>query len=342
MVIKATAATEIRALVAALSGDDEVPREAAIARLGIIGGRAVDRLTDEYSRVTTRSTRLAILRALEVIGDHRSALLARQALDEGGDLAVAATGVFRALLSSPNSTVAAGALDTIVATTLDARHDRRLRLTAFDALQDMAPAVRSRVAEALQADPAMAISPGADVLTGADREAAGSEAVWSDALDGRLPDAPELLRQALATKGAAAPLNALRALVDAVRVREHRGVEPGEATVREWVALRGALHQALGLRGSRVALYDLREAVQEAKTPLPTSFLTALHVLGDVSCLEPIAAAWAAADGDRTPEGLRWRHQLATALRAIAQRKKITRRHASMKRIAARWRGVLE
>ena len=126
MVIKATAATEIRALVDALSGVDAVPREAAIARLGIIGGRAVDRLADEYSRATSRSTRLAILRALEVIADHRSAPLARQALDEGGDLAVAATGVFRALLSSPNSTVAAGALDTLVATTLDAHHDRRL------------------------------------------------------------------------------------------------------------------------------------------------------------------------------------------------------------------------
>jgi HEAT repeat protein len=84
MVIKASASTEIRALVDALGGSDDVHREAAIARLGIIGARAVDRLTDAYANTTTRSTRLAILRALEVIGDHRSAPLARQALGEGG------------------------------------------------------------------------------------------------------------------------------------------------------------------------------------------------------------------------------------------------------------------
>ncbi len=150
MVIKASASTEIRALVDALGGDDEVHREAAIARLGIIGARAVDRLTDAYANTTTRGTRLAILRALEVIGDHRSAPLARQALGEGGDVAVAATGVLRALLSSASSAVAAAALDTLIATTLDRRHDRRLRLAAFDALQEMSDDVRTRVAAALQ------------------------------------------------------------------------------------------------------------------------------------------------------------------------------------------------
>ena len=105
-------------------------------------------------------------------------------------------------------------------------------------------------------------------------------------------------------------------------------------------ALRGSLHQALAFRGSRVALYDLRETLEDAATPLPTSFLTALHVLGDASCLEPLAAAWGAAEPDRTAEGLRWRQQLASALRAIAQREKITKRHAVMKKIAARWPGV--
>jgi len=44
VVIKASAASEIRQLIAALSGTDEVHREAAIGRLAVIGARAVDAL----------------------------------------------------------------------------------------------------------------------------------------------------------------------------------------------------------------------------------------------------------------------------------------------------------
>ena len=119
MVIKASASAEIRTLVEALDADDEVQREAAIARLGIIGARAVDRLTDAYANTARRATRLAILRALEGIGDHRSAPLARQALGEGGDVAVAATGILRRPSVLDELDGRRGALDTLVATTLD-------------------------------------------------------------------------------------------------------------------------------------------------------------------------------------------------------------------------------
>jgi hypothetical protein len=100
------------------------------------------------------------------------------------------------------------------------------------------------------------------------------------------------------------------------------------------------LHQALALRGSRVALYDLRESLSElaARTDapagtLPVSFLAALHVLGDESCLEPIAGVWARAGTDDEP----WRAQLASAFRAIVKRQKLSRRHAAVKRILSRW-----
>ena len=93
-------------------------------------------------------------------------------------------------------------------------------------------------------------------------------------------------------------------------------------------ALRGSLHQVLALRGSRLALYDLRESLEGAPARLPASFLAALHVLGDESCLEPLAAAWAAAAMDNTADGVRWRQQLAAAFKAITQREKITKRHA--------------
>jgi hypothetical protein len=238
--------------------------------------------------------------------------------------------------------VAAAALDTLVATTLDRRHDRRRRLAAFDALQELPDDVRTRVAAALHGDPGGGLNDVAGVITTAGGEAArrrDHEAVWKDALEGRLPDAPDELRAAVATRAATAPLNTLRTLVDAVRSQERDAGTDGAR--RGWTALRGSLHQALAFRGSRVALYDLRETLADAATPLPTSFLTALHVLGDASCLEPLAAAWGAAEPDRTTEGLRWRQQLASALRAIAQREKVTKRHAVMKKIAARWPGVV-
>ncbi len=341
MVIKASAATEIRALVAALAADDEVQRDSAIARLGIIGARAVDRLSDAYANTTSRGMHLAILRTLEVIGDHRSAPLAQQAMAEGGDIAVAATGVLRALLTSSHAATATAALDTLIATALDVSRDRRLRLAAFDTLRELPPDVRARVAETLRNDAARGTNDVADVMTIADGDAARAEAIWKDAVEGRLPEAPHELRDALATRGASASLNTLRALVDAVRARERAARDDRPAAAHEWLALRGALHQALALRGSRLALYDLRETIEDAPARLPPSFLAALHILGDVSCLDPLAAAWGSAEPDRTTEGLRWRQQLASAFRAITQREKITKRHAVMKRIAARWPGLM-
>ena len=194
--------------------------------------------------------------------------------------------------------VAAAALDTLVATTLDRHHERRLRLAAFDALQELPDDVRTRVAAALHGDPGGGLNDVAGVITTAGSEAARAEALWRDALEGRLPDAPDELRAAVATRASTAPLNTLRTLVDAVRSQERDA--GGDGARRGWTALRGSLHQALAFRGSRVALYDLRETLADAATPLPTSFLTALHVLGDASCLEPLAAAWGAAEPDRT------------------------------------------
>ena len=78
--------------------------------------------------------------------------------------------------------------------------------------------------------------------------------------------------------------------------------------------------------------YDLREALQDTEGALPTSFLAALHVVGDQTCLEPLAGAYARSNGDE-----RWKVQLAAAYRAIARREKVTRRHPIARRISARW-----
>jgi hypothetical protein len=330
VVIKASAAAEIRTLIDALtapesSGADEVHREAAIARLAIIGSRAVERLIATYASTADRRGQISILRALEAIGDRRSAALARSALKTGGDVAVAATGVLRSLLASAEDGVGAAALDVLMTTALDRSLEHRVRLAAYEALQDLPEDARARVADAVKHDAGGALT---EVAQTAGSEAARCEAIWSDAVEGRLPGDPKPLRDAVAARAATATLTAIQKLIDQVRTEER---ETTPAAREGWLSLRGALHQALAMRGSRIALYDLRETLDERAHPLPISFLTTLHVLGDASCLEPIAAAWSRADDDR------WRHQLAEAFHAIVRREKVTRRSAAMKRLAARW-----
>jgi hypothetical protein len=254
--------------------------------------------------------------------------LARKALAEGGDLAVAAAAALRGLLDSTQGSTGADALDVLAAAALDPSVERRVRLAAVEALQDMPEGARVRVAAALQDDPDPALKTRAKDLP---RDAAAANAVWQDALDGHLPDLPSLLRDAAQTRAPATALSAIQKLIDAVRVQE--GSVRAGARRAEWQGVRGALHQALALRGSRVAVYDLRETLAAAREPVPISFLAALHVVGDRSCLEPLAAAYSRTDAGKA----RWRHQLGAAFLAICAREKVTRRDPAMKRIMSKW-----
>ena len=101
----------------------------------------------------------------------------------------------------------------------------------------------------------------------------------------------------------------------------------------EWRALRGAVHQALAARNSRLALYDLRDSLLTADR-LPVAFLAAMEEIGDATCLDTIAAAY---DESSRSGDTWWREHLASAFRAIVQREGLTRRHASLKRVLARW-----
>jgi len=101
--------------------------------------------------------------------------------------------------------------------------------------------------------------------------------------------------------------------------------------VSEWLAVRGAVHQALALRGSRVALYDLRETMAGTQRPMPASFLAALKMVGDDSCVEPLAAAFARATDQ---EG--WRRQIAQTVRQIVKRERLTKKHAVLRRALGR------
>jgi hypothetical protein len=324
--IKPSSVTETRQLIEALGGADDVRREAAIARLAVIGPRAIDALLHAYASSTDRDLRIAVLRALESSGDRRTIAVAREALANGGDVAVAAATALRGLLDSPHGPTATDALDLLVATVLDRAVDRLVRIAALDALHAMPEGVRARIREALQADPDPHLR--ARALDSSDNIAV-ADAIWQDAIEGKLPATAAALRDVAQARAPSTALATLQKMIDTIRVKEGTVATARRA---QWQNLRGALHQALALRGSRIAVYDLREAVEDAKGALPPSFLAALHVVGDQSCLEPLAAAYAHESADP-----RWKTQVAAAFRAIAKREHVTRRHAIVKRIAERW-----
>lgn len=310
MVIKSSSTSQVRTLVAALTGGDEIGREAAIARLAVIGARAVDRLTTAFDEAADARTRLAILRALEAIADDRAGPIARRALIEGGDSALAAIAILRRLLASTRSDASSDAFDALVATALDTGNARAVRLAAIDAIEETAGDLAAQLARGLREDTTSRPAP-----HGRHDDGERLEAIWQDAADGRLWDDPNVLRIAVSAHAAIAPLNTLRKMVEAIRAREET---EGPSTREGWRSLRGAIHQALALRGSRVALYDLRETVDDDETSgVPPSFLAALQLIGDESCLEPLAVMW-----ERTTDEHR-RHQLESTFNAIVRREKI-------------------
>ena len=328
MPIQRSSGAEIRQLIAALGGDDDTGREAAVARLAVIGPRAVEHLLQEFPGATA-GARAGMLRAMERLADPRALAPARAALaDASMPIQTAAIGVLRALIPSAQTAVSRDAFDTLVAIALDRQRAAAVRLAAWEAMRDAAGDSREAVRRALADDPdpevrRRAESPGQTVPA--------EEDVWRHALDGRLPASPPLLKSALAAYAGAARLTELQKLVDRIRAQEQ---EETDAAVREeWRVVRGAVHQALAARNSRLALYDLRETLLTSDR-LPVAFLAAIEEIGDATCLDTIAAAYDAS----SRSGDTWlRQHLASAFRAIVQREALTRRHTALKRALARW-----
>jgi hypothetical protein len=322
MPIRRSSGAEIKPLIAALGGTDDIQREAAIARLSVIGPRTVAHLLTAYTDATMRS-RTAIFRALEAIADPRALTIARDALDRGsGELAVAAVGTLRALLATADAS--RDALDALIAAALDRDRTTELRLAAFDALRDLPANLVDPVRVSLASDPDAAV-----------RQRAGGNTPrtdrWDAAVAGDLPSSAETLKDLAAAHQATARLTELQRLVDHVRAREQTEADPGVRA--EWRAVRGLLHQGLASRGSRLALYDLRDSLSEHGA-LPVTFLAALEEIGDASCIEPLADAY---DASSRSADVWWRDHLAAAFRAIVRREGLTRRHLVIKRALTRW-----
>ena len=322
MVIKSSTAAEVRGLVEALMSSDDVRREAAVARLAVIGSRATDRLLAAYAAATDSSAKVALLRALEGIGDARSVPLATEVLQKGGDPGVAASALLKVFLDA-DPVIGATALDALVETALNPSADRRVRFAALEALQDIPPAMRDTIRAALHEDAAIPSG-----------EHGAHDALLADTVDGRVPDDPAPLRVAIVARGASVALPSLLKLLEVARECEERRAGSREG----WRLVRGAAHQALAARDSRLGIYDLRETVAAANAALPPAFLAAMRIVGDASCVDALGTALARA----RPEDLWWRHQLASALRGIARRERLTRRHPAIRRAIARSPAVAE
>jgi hypothetical protein len=329
MPIQRSAGAEIRQLIDALGGSDDTRREGAIARLAVIGPRAVEHLLQEFPGATGRA-RAGMLRALEALADPRSLPTARGALTDGSaTVQSAAVGALRALLGSGRAATERDAFDALVAVALDRGRIAAVRLAAWDALGAVTEEAREPVRCALAADADPEIRAG--TASAGELPAPSRSAVWQDAAEGRLPASPAPLKAALAAHRSTARLTELQRLVDRIRTHEQQEADP--VAREEWRAVRGAVHQALAARNSRLALYDLCDSLLTAER-LPVTFLAAMEEIGDATCLDTLAAAYehSSRSGDTW-----WRQHLASAFRAIVQRDGLTRRHAAIKRVLARW-----
>lgn len=324
---------QIDALIAELSSDSASTREAAAARLTLLGTRTMDKLIAVVESEAPGRARVGALQALEAIASPRAIDVALKALDDR-DPAVAFAALSTAQVFQ-RSARGADVVDRVTQVALDPHRQPDLRLAAIQALsslgsttllplwtilaQDSNPQVRARAQAGAARTPAAPPDPLEDVAAAA---------------EGTLPDDPAALGRAIVKAAGAVPLPRLQRLID--RIREQEAVEPPGRRA-EWARTRAAAHLALAGRGSRLALYDLRESLERATAPLPVEFLAALSQIGDASCLEAIAAAYV-----RSPEASPgsadwWRRNLASAFHTIVKREGLTRRHAVIRKIAKRW-----
>jgi len=305
--IKTSSSREVETLLAQLRNGRSADRDAAVARLRVIGARAIDRLSATIGATgESAATRAAALRALEDLEDPRARDAAlRAARDDDEDVAAAAIAVLRGWIADD---AGAHVLDTLTAIALDQERPARARLAALDAISQLP---RDLVQPVLQ-------------QMGIEGRGLGLAPA---------PDDPIAARDWLSRQDRA-PLSTLHDFIVEVRNRERQ--EPSARRRQDWLVTRGAAHALLARRGSRVALYDLRETFDAAQAPLPLDFLTAITSLGDVDCLEPMARAWASVGTDAW-----WKDRVADAATDIMHRLRLSGRSGIVKRIRAKYDGFL-
>ncbi len=292
-------AGEVARLLEQLGDEQAIRREAAVARLRVLGTRAVPALTRVIDSTAPAAQRAAALAALEGMDDPRALHTARRAIGAAEtSVAVAAVAVLRSWLHHERGT---DALEALTVATLDRERDGTVRLASLDALSDLPPHLVA---------PIRATS----ALETADTP----------------PDDPTSALAWLASRGANTSLSGIHEALGTARDAER--LATNDAQRDDWRRVRGAAHVLLARRGSRMALYDLRDTLGSATQPLPLDFLTALSAVGDDTCLEPLARAWSTASAEPW-----WQARVAETAADIIGRCGITGRHATIRRLREKW-----
>jgi len=326
MSIRPSLSADIARLIGELTSGNTQRREMALARLAVIGPRAITPLVAVATNQEQRTdARVASFEALEAIGDGRALTPALAASgDPNEPVAAAAIGVLGRLARDQDAP-ATRAFDRLAALALSAEGPSALRLAALAALEGQPERLLKPVYAALTKDPA------SQVVARVTRRQAGAVEGLDALVAAGLPADPDVVAAVAREDGERAPLTTLKRAIEAVRARQERATSDAERG--QWAVVRGVLHQHLAARGSRLALYDLREALERATAMLPVGFLSAAAAVGDTACLAPLARAWVESD----PEERWWRDHLAEAFGAIVRRESLTRRHAVLKHILERW-----
>lgn len=316
---------DLSRLITELGSPDALRRETAVARLAMAGARALPGLLAlVHDRSAASQARIAAFEALEASSEAKGVVeAAAGALTESDDeLALSAIGVL-ALAARGKGPAATVAFDHLAAMALARAAAVPRRLAALGALDGLPDRHVRLVYDALAQDPA------SRVVARVVRRQHGLVVSLEELLDRGLPDDPGLVAAVVREEADEARVTVLRRLVEAVRTKERRRADESRS---QWTALRGQVHQHLAARESRIALYDLREALDDLRAPLPVGFLSAAAAIGDASCLAPIAAGWLAA----APDDRWWRDHLAEAFGAIVRREGLTRRHPVLRGILQR------
>jgi len=296
--------SDIDRLIAELQSPDSIRRDAAVARLRILGGRALPRLIELVAAHDSASVRALAFDALEGLDDVRVIDVAFDGLRDGDvEVVIAALGVLRRWVVEETGT---RLLDAITAIVVDRSRDARVRVAALAALSELPEHLVRPIRD--QAPPPESAGPSLEE--------------------------PLAVREWIQAYGAGATLSTLHELVTRTREREHD--ESSSRLRSEWLQARGRAHLALAKRESRVALYDLRETFEAATSALPQSFLSTAATIGDGSCLEPLARAWGAAG-----RNLDWKHQLSTTAATIMRREKLSGRSAAVKKLRTNYPGFV-
>jgi hypothetical protein len=337
--IRASSAKEVDALIADLNGSVAIAREAAVARLTVIGPRAVERLLGVVRSSAAPIARVSALRALEGIRDPRPVepALEMASSDTDNDVAAAAISLVRMHIRQARGTSVVERLTQIA---LDAGRADTVRLAAITALKDLPERTVAPLLQTLANDPKASIRAGAERATSTPRPSSISPSANADAdaflvrsADEGLADDGARLREALASASRTTPLTALLRIVE--RAREREGMEPAKRR-ESWTAVRAAAHLALAKRRSRIGLYDLREWLESSETAPTVDAYAALSLVGDASCLEAIARRYAA------PQDEWSKSRLGELFRTIVRRDDVSRRTAAVKRIERKQKRVLD